>query len=76
MICKYFFLFSRLTLILLMISSTVQKLFNLMLSHLFIFAFIVFLLVVVSDSKIIKTNVKELTTYVFFWELYGFRSHI
>ena len=42
MIYKYFLPFSRLLLILLMVSFAAQKLFSLMLSHLFIFAFVAF----------------------------------
>ena len=42
MIYKYFLPFSRLLLMLLMVSFAAQKLLSLMLSHLFIFAFVAF----------------------------------
>ena len=49
-------------------SSAVQELFNLTQSHLFAFAFIAFVFGVKSKKKkiITKTDIKELSTYVFF----------
>ena len=50
--------------------------------HLFIFAFVAFDFGVRSKKKkkkkktIAETDVKELSTYVFFQDFYGFRSYI
>ena len=45
------------------------KLFSLMKFHVFVFAFIAFAFGVILKKKIIaKTNVRELTAYVFFYE--------
>ena len=66
MICKYFLLCGRCLFILLMVSFAVQKLFSLMSSHLFIFAFIAFAFGVKSKKIFAKADVKELTACVFF----------
>ena len=63
---------------LLMVSFAVQKLFSLMQSHIFAFAFIA--IVWVSNLTIKTTTknhyVKELTVHVFFQEFCGFRSYV
>ena len=61
---------------LLMVSFSVQRLFSLRYSHLLIFAFDTFALGVKKKKMVAKTSVRELTSYVFFWEFYGFRTQI
>ena len=45
-------------------------------SQLFIFASIAFAFGAQSKKIIAKTDIKELTTYVFFQEFYSFRSNV
>ena len=59
-----------------MVSFAMQEAFSLMKSYLFIFAFVAFVFGVRLKKIIAKTYVKELTTYVFFCEFYGFRSYM
>ena len=61
--------------ILLMVSSTVHKVFSLKWSHLFILPFSV-LAWDSPEKHIAKPDVKEFTVYVVFWEFYSFRSYI
>ena len=53
-----------------MVSFTVQKFFVFMYSLLFILAFVLSLPEKTGPKTIAKTNVKELTAYVFFQEFY------
>ena len=63
---------------LLMVSFAVQKLFSLMQSHIFAFAFIAIVWVSNLTTKTTTKNhyVKELTVHVFFQEFCGFRSYV
>ena len=61
-----FFYFVAWLLILLLIYFAVQKLFRLMYFHMFIFAFVAFVLVSITKIVIAKIDVKELTPCVLF----------
>ena len=57
-----------------MVSYAVQKLFDLIQSNLFIFVPLVFEVKFTKYGT--KVDVKELTTYVFFYVFYGFKCYI
>ena len=62
--------------VLLTVSFAVQKLFSLMLSCLFIFAFVCLAWGDISKNNITKANVKERTASIFLQKFYGFKLYI
>ena len=62
--------------VLLTVSFAVRKLFSLMLSCLFIFAFVCLARGDISKKNITKVNVKERTASIFLQKFYGFKLYI
>ena len=75
-ICKYFLPFHRLPFLLFMVFFVVQKLFSLMWSHLFIFAFVAFAFGVRFKKSLPRPTSRSLLPRIFFLEFYGFRSYV
>ena len=61
--------------ILLVVSLAVQKLFRLM-SPICLILLLLPLLEKTYPKNVVKTDIKEVIAYIFFWEFYGFMSYI